>query len=252
MGFLSGPIWVTRGGVPLAPIQNHHDVDCRRKNLSLRELREKYLEWVSRNIWIMSRWNQYIYGELILASRIRLQIFPPKKCFSPHDWMNGFSLFWVASVSTGKERKDAPIYPASPDRANDLDEKKWRQGPGGAVVLLSNLGAATYNTWPTPRRSFVAALPRRSGVGSEQAEEFFSRKELRYNIIIIFQDPMTPEPRPGDNRRQRIPTKFDSNERPQASRRSISRRRRQRRCRFQRPVASGSVVVGRRRHPPRE
>ena len=51
--------------------------------------------------------------------------------------------FWVASVSTGKERKDAPIYPASPDRANDLDEKKWRQGPGGAVVLLSNLGAAT-------------------------------------------------------------------------------------------------------------
>lgn len=250
MGFLSGPIWVTRGGVPLAPIQNHHDVDCRRKNLSLRELREKYLEWVSRNIWIMSRWNQYIYGELILASRIRLQIFPPKKCFSPHDWMNGFSLSGSRRSARGKKGK-TPLSTLPPLTARMISTKK--SGGRGRAVLWYCFQTLVplHNTCPTPR-SFVAALPRRSGVGSEQAEEFFSRKELQYNIIIIFQDPMTPEPRPGDNRRRRIPTKFDSNERPQASRRSISRRRRQRRCRFQRPVASGSVVVGRRRHPPRE
>ena len=153
MGFLSGPIWVTRGGVPLAPIQNHHDVDCRRKNLSLRELREKYLEWVSRNIWIMSRWNQYIYGELILASRIRLQIFPPKKCFSPHDWMNGFSLSGSRRSARGKKGK-TPLSTLPPLTARMISTKK-SGGRGRAVLWYCFQTLAPLHTIPAHSPSFV-------------------------------------------------------------------------------------------------
>ena len=112
--------------------------------------------------------------------------------------MNGFSLF--GSVGRhGKERKDAPIYPACPDRANDLDEKKWRQRPRRAVVvLLSNLVPLQYlPDSPLFVRGCVAR-----GLGANKRRSFSrEKKNCDTNIITIFQDPMTPKPRPGDNRR---------------------------------------------------
>jgi hypothetical protein len=176
MGFLSGPIWVTRGGVPLAPIQNHHDVDCRRKNLSLRELREKYLEWVSRNIWVMSRWNQYIYGELILASRIRLQIFPPKKCFSPHDWMNGFSLSGSRRSARGKKGK-TPLSTLPPLTARMISTKK-SEGRGRAVLWYCFQTLAPLHTIPARLpvvRSWLRSLVAR-GLGANKRRSFSREK----------------------------------------------------------------------------